>query len=62
MIKVQGVMAESFMHAGPARKPPVNNESQPQPSDLVTISDEGKKKRIMGHVMATLAAPGTGKV
>jgi len=62
MIKVHGVIAESFIHPGSARKSPVNKEAPSEPSDLVTISDEGKKKRIMGHVMASLAAPGNGKV
>jgi len=62
MIKVHGVMAEGFIQSGPARKPQVNREAHPEPSDVVTISEEGKKKRIMGHVLASLAAPGTGKV
>lgn len=62
MIKVHGVMAESFTHAGSAKKSPVNKEAPPEPPDLVTISDEGKKKRIMGHVMASLSATGTRKV
>lgn len=62
MIKVHGVMAEGVIHSGSARKPQVNREAHPEPSDLVTISEEGKKKRVMGHVMASLCAPGTGKV
>lgn len=62
MIKVHGVMAESFIHPGSERKSPVNREAPSEPSDLVTISEEGKKKRVMGHVMASLAATGTRKV
>lgn len=61
MIKVHKVMADGFF---PAEKP--NRVSrEPQESlhsrDIVTISEEGKKKRVMGHVMACLSGPDTGK-
>ncbi|MCC6502394.1 MAG: hypothetical protein IT362_04570 [Deltaproteobacteria bacterium] len=62
MIKVQKVMAEGFFHADKTKQISNNPQERPPSGDTVTISEEGKKRRVMGHVMASLSGPDTRKV
>ena len=62
MIKVQKVMAEGFSHTDKTKQTPNNPQERPPSGDAVTISEEGKKKRVMGHVLASLSGPDTRKV
>lgn len=61
MIKVHSVMSEGFFKADTARRTQENALERQTSGDIVTISDEGKKKRVMGHVMASLSGPDTRK-
>jgi|GEM_PF-5641969 hypothetical protein len=61
MIKVNRVMAESFILQDRARRDTGRVEDGFAAGDRVTISEEGKKRRVMGHVMASLSAPEHGK-
>lgn len=55
MIKVGRVMAEGFLlKERPSRQETQARESHPS-GDRVTISEEGKKRRILGHVMASIS-------
>ncbi|CAG1065578.1 hypothetical protein BAC1_01162 [uncultured bacterium] len=61
MIKVNRVMAESFILQDRTRRDTGRVEDGLGAGDRVTISEEGKKRRVMGHVMASLNAPEHGK-
>jgi hypothetical protein len=61
MIKVNRVMAESFILQDRARRDTSRVEEGFAAGDRVTISEEGKKRRVMGHVMASLSASEHGK-
>lgn len=57
MIKVHGVMAEGFLlKERPWRDERQAHEVSPR-GDVVTISEEGKKRRVLGHVMASISGP-----
>lgn len=57
MIKVHGVMAPGLL----LKEPSWRIDGQPRegspPGDTVTISEEGMKRRILGHVMASISGP-----
>lgn len=57
MIKVHGVMTERLL----LKERPYSADAAPVESvirgDTVTISEEGRRKRIMGHVMASITGP-----
>lgn len=57
VIKVHGVMTEGFLlKERPLRSEGAAREGNP-PADTVTISEEGRKKRVFGHVMASISGP-----
>jgi len=60
MIKVHKVMAEGFFHAEKTNQVSREPQESLQAGDSVTISEEGKKKRVMGHVMASLSGADPG--
>lgn len=57
MIKIDKVMAGSFVLQNSARRDSSQAQESPAAGDRVTISEEGKKRRVMGHVMASLSGP-----
>lgn len=57
MIKVDKVMAGGFVLQDKTRREPAQVHENPSAGDRVTISEEGKKRRVMGHVMASLSGP-----
>lgn len=57
MIKIDRVMAEGFFPHDKARREPSEAREVLAAVDKVTISEEGKKRRVMGHVMACLSGP-----
>lgn len=62
MIKVHGVMAEGFFHTDKTTRASSDPQERRNSGDIVTISEEGKKKRVMGHVMASLTSSGAKKL
>lgn len=57
MIKVHGVMTEGFLLKDrPWRSQCAAGDAPPQ-GDTVTISEEGRKRRILGQVMASISGP-----
>jgi hypothetical protein len=62
MIKVHGVMAEGVVALDKTTRESLQAHEGSGAGDNVTISDEGKKRRIMGHVMACLSGPAEKKV
>ncbi|OGP15014.1 MAG: hypothetical protein A2052_04895 [Deltaproteobacteria bacterium GWA2_54_12] len=57
MIKIDKVMAEGFVLQDKTRRDPDQARESLAAGDKVTISEEGKKRRVMGHVMACLSGP-----
>lgn len=61
MIKVDKVMAGGLVLQDKTRRDSSQLQESPAAGDRVTISEEGKKRRVMGHVMACLSGPDPGK-
>lgn len=57
MIKVGRVMAEGFFPNDRTRREQASSGDVNIAADRVTISEEGKKRRVMGHVMASINGP-----
>lgn len=57
MIKIDKVMAGGLVLQDKTRRDPGQAHESPAAGDRVTISEEGKKRRVMGHVMASLSGP-----
>lgn len=57
MIKIDKVMAGGFVLQDKIRRDSGQVSESPAAGDKVTISEEGKKRRVMGHVMASLSGP-----
>lgn len=57
MIKVGRVMAEGFFPDDRIRREQASSGDGVVTADRVTISEEGKKRRVMGHVMASITGP-----
>lgn len=57
MIKVGRVMVEGFFPNDRARREQASTGEGGALTDRVTISEEGKKRRVMGHVMASITGP-----
>lgn len=55
MIKIDKVMAGGLVLQDNARRESSQAQESPAAGDRVTISEEGKKRRVMGHVMACLS-------
>lgn len=57
MIKIDKVMAGGFVLQNNTRRDSNQAQESHAAGDKVTISEEGKKRRVMGHVMASLSGP-----
>lgn len=55
MIKIDKVMAGGFVLQNNTKRDSSQVQESPSAGDRVTISEEGKKRRVMGHVMASLS-------
>lgn len=55
MIKIDKVMAGGLVLQDKTRRDPGQVQESHAAGDKVTISEEGKKRRVMGHVMACLS-------
>lgn len=55
MIKVDRVMAAGFVLQDKTGRDPGQAREGLVAGDKVTISEEGKKRRVMGHVMASIS-------
>lgn len=61
MIKVNRVMAEGYFLNDRIKRDSSRSGEGLASNDRVTISEEGKKRRVMGHVMASISGPEHGK-
>lgn len=61
MIKVREVMAEGFLPQERSWRAQGRDEAKPSQQDTVTISEEGRKLRVHGHVMASISGDGVKK-
>lgn len=57
MIKVDKVMAQGFLLKERTARVEKHAHDGLASGDKVTISEEGKKRRIFGHVMASISGP-----